>query len=380
MIKSKLPHVGTTIFSQMSALAQENNAINLSQGFPEFDGPELLKERTKHYIANGFNQYAPMPGVVELRQEISRLVLRSYQRQVCPEAEITITSGATEALFVAIQSIVKPGDEVILFDPSYDSYAPAIILAGGIPVHLELCQKSYQPQWQQVTDSITEKTKLIIINTPHNPSATCLSDFDLHQLEQITLQNNLFVISDEVYEHIVFDKKTHQSVHRYSALAERSFIISSFGKTFHMTGWKLGYCVAPKSLTIEFRKIHQYVTFSSFTPAQMGLADMLSTYPDYCEKLGSFYQEKRDFFLNAMKESRFNLLPSSGSYFVVADYSQISALSDLDFCIELTQSTKVAAVPMSVFYQSKRDDKVIRFCFAKEIHTLQEAANRLCQL
>ncbi|MCO7223424.1 methionine aminotransferase [Pleionea sp. CnH1-48] len=380
MLPTKLPHVGTTIFSQMSALAQQHDAINLSQGFPEFDGPELLKRKTQEYIQNGMNQYAPMPGVLPLREQIKELIFRCYQRDVSADTDITVTSGATEALFVAIQAVVQPGDEVIVFDPAYDSYDPAITLAGGVPVHLELTPGAYRIDWNALNSAINERTKAIVINTPHNPSATCLSYDDLSRLEALVCDNELFLISDEVYEHITFDGILHQSVHRFERLAARSFIVSSFGKTYHMTGWKLGYCVAPKNLSTEFRKIHQYVTFSSFTPAQLALADVMMAQPDHCSELGYMYQDKRDLFNQLMENSRFKLLPSSGSYFVLADYSDISDLPDTEFCIWLTENAGVAAIPMSVFFASGRDDKVIRFCFAKRPHTLKEAAKRLGQL
>ncbi|MEJ6474274.1 methionine aminotransferase [Pseudoalteromonas piscicida] len=379
-MKSKLPHVGISIFSQMTALANEYGAINLSQGFPEFDAPEYLKSQLSFYVAQGQNQYAPSAGVPTLQTQVAALIERRYQVNITAHDQVTVTSGATEALFVAIQAIVSDGDEVIVFDPAYDSYEPAIELAGGKAIHIALSAPDYQIDWQQVAASITAKTRAIIINTPHNPSAKTLKQSDFDHLKQLLHKHDLLLISDEVYEHITFDGLPHLSALTDPELFERAFVISSFGKTFHSTGWKMGYCVAPKTMTAEFRKIHQYVTFSSFTPAQLALADMLAEQPQHVDELSAFYQQKRDVLVSALASSRFTLLPSEGTYFLLLDYSDISDLDDVAFCRYLVEQVGVAAVPLSVFYQLATQDKVIRLCFAKENQTLEEAAKRLCQL
>ncbi len=377
---SKLPALGSSIFSQMSQLAAEQQAINLSQGFPDFDPDSYLLQQLSYYSQHGANQYAPMPGILPLRQQISTLVQRCYQRTVDPDTGITVTSGATEALFVAIQAIVQPGDEVIVFDPAYDSYAPAVQLAGGSTVHLSLQAPDFRVNWQQVAAAVTTRTKLIIVNSPHNPSATVFTDADWQALQQLVCQHGLYCLSDEVYEHMVFDGAAQLSAHCYPALAERSFIVSSFGKTFHVTGWKLGYCAAPALLSAEFRKIHQYVTFSSFSPAQYAIADMLANYPQQVSGLAAFYQQKRDQFVTTLSRSRLSLLPSAGTYFQLADYGAISDMPDVEFCRWLTIEHKVAAIPLSVFYRQATDAKLIRFCFAKTPATLNQAAEVLCQL
>lgn len=379
-LQSKLPTLGSSIFSQMSQLAAEQQAINLSQGFPDFEPDNYLLQQLTYHSRHGANQYASMPGILRLREQISSLVQRCYQRTVNPDTQITVTSGATEALFVAIQTLVQPGDEVIVFDPAYDSYAPAVQLAGGNTVHLSLPAPAFRVNWQQVAAAITPRTKLIIVNSPHNPSATVFSDADWQALQQLVCQHGLYCLSDEVYEHMVFDGVTQLSAHCYPALAERSFIVSSFGKTFHVTGWKLGYCIAPSELTAEFRKIHQYVTFSSFTPAQHAIADMLAMHPDQVSGLAVFYQQKRDQFVQALSGSRLKLLPSAATYFQLADYSAISDMADVEFCRWLTIEHKVAAIPLSVFYRQTSDVKLIRFCFAKTTATLNQAAEVLCQL
>lgn len=380
-IVSKLPAVGTTIFSQMSQLAAAHQAINLSQGFPDFPADATLVARLAAHSHAGLNQYAPMPGVPLLREQIAALTARCYQRQVSADSEITVTSGATEALFVAIQMLVQTGDEVILFDPAYDSYSPAIQLAGGVPVHLCLQAPSYQVDWQQVAAAITPRTRLIIVNSPHNPTGMVFSRADWLALEQLVCQHGLYCISDEVYEHMVFDAQPQLSAHCFTALAERTVVVSSFGKTFHVTGWKLGYAIAPAALSAEFRKIHQYVTFASFTPAQHAIADMLQQYPEQVAGLGSFYQQKRDFFASALAGSRFTLLPCRGTYFQLVDYRAIApAMNDTEFCQWLTIEHKVAAIPLSVFYQQGSAARIIRLCFAKQDHTLAQAAELLCQL
>lgn len=379
-LPSKLPNVGTTIFSQMSQLAAEYQAINLSQGFPDFSANAALLGALAQHARDGKNQYAPMPGILPLRQQIAALVESCYQRQVCAEQEVTITSGATEALLVAISAVAGPGDEVLLFDPAYDSYAPVVRLNGAVPVHLALNAPDYRINWQQVAQAITPRTRLIIVNSPHNPTGRVFSREDWLQLQQLVEQYQLFCISDEVYEHMVFDAKSALSANSFAALAARSFIVSSFGKTFHVTGWKLGYCVAPAALSVEFRKIHQYVTFASFTPAQYAIADMLAQQRQQVSELAGFYQQKRDRFVSLLQQSRFKLLPCEGTYFLLADYSAISDLDDVSFCQWLTKQHKVAAIPLSVFYQTAPGDRIIRFCFAKQDSTLVAAAERLCQI
>ena len=380
MLTSKLPNVGTTIFSQMSALAAQHNAINLSQGFPNFDCDSYLKKQVTEYINQGFNQYAPMPGLPELQQSIAKLVCDHYELNIDPASQVTVTSGATEALFVAIQTIVQPGDEVIVFDPAYDSYEPAVELAGGQCVHLPLLAPDYAIDWDRVEDNIGENTRAIVINSPHNPTGAILYDEDIEALRSLVERYDLYLISDEVYEHIIFDGQTHHSILRYPELAERSFVVSSFGKTFHVTGWKVGYCVAPSALTAEFRKIHQYVTFSTITPVQKAIADMMNHYPKHISGLGEFYQHKRDLFANALQDSQFELLPCQGTYFQLLDYSDLSDLPDVEFCHWLTQVHKIATIPLSVFYQDPPVDKVIRVCFAKDDATLKQAAGILCQV
>lgn len=380
MFESKLPNLGTSIFSQMTALANQFEAINLSQGFPEFDAPELLKKQLNHYVLEGVNQYSPSSGVPRLQQQIAQLAKRKYAAEIDAAQQVTVTSGATEALFVAIQALVREGDEVIVFDPAYDSYQPAIELAGGQSVNIALHAPSYAIDWQTVAAAINSKTRAIIINTPHNPSSKTLNQHDFNALKALVIEHDLYLISDEVYEHITFDQQPHLSVLRDETLFARSFVISSFGKTFHSTGWKLGYCIAPAALAVEFRKIHQYVTFSSFTPAQHALADMLEQQGEHVDALGEFYQQKRDVLINALQDSRFSILPSEGTYFLLLDYSDVSDLNDVEFCQWLVEQAGVAAIPLSVFYQQPSNDKVIRLCFAKNDQTLIEAAHILCQL
>ncbi len=391
-IHSKLPHLGTSIFTEMSALAQQHQAINLSQGFPEFDTPDFLKEHINKAILAGKNQYAPSNGSPDLIEQIAAMVHRHYQTDIAEEdklhgpSNVTVTSGATEALWVAIQALVKPNDEVIIFDPAYDSYQPAISIAGGICRHVKLQSPNYTINWQQVAQQINENTRAIIINSPHNPTGAMLSQADIGQLQQLIEQHDLYLISDEVYEHITFDEQLHHSILRYPTLFKRSFVVASFGKSFHCTGWKIGYCAAPTALTNEFRKIHQYVTFSSFTPAQIAIAAMLKDNPQHITALSAFYQGKRDLLINALQDSRFTVLPSQGSYFLLLDYSAISTLDDREFCYWLTIEIGIAAIPLSPFYANNRQDKnqyngkVIRLCFAKHDDTLRKAAEILCQL
>jgi methionine aminotransferase len=379
-IQTKLPWVGTTIFSQMSQLAQQAGAINLSQGFPDFSADSRLLAAVNKHVLAGHNQYAPMIGVATLRQQIAELTQHCYQRTVDPELEVTITSGATEALFVAIQAVVRPGDEVIVFDPAYDSYRPAVELAGGKTVHIQLTAPDFRPDWSAVAKRVTANTRLIIVNSPHNPTGMVFAAEDFAALQALVLAHDLFCISDEVYEHMVFAGAQKLSANCFTALAERTFVVSSFGKTFHVTGWKLGYCVAPAALSTEFRKIHQYVTFSSFTPAQLAIADMLAQHSDSVHELAGFYQEKRDLFQRLMAKSRFTLLPCQGTYFQLAEYSAISDLTDVEFCRWLTVEHGVAAIPLSVFSRQQQSAKIVRFCFAKQDQTLEQAAERLCKL
>lgn len=378
-LRSKLPWVGTTIFTQMSQLAHQSGAINLSQGFPDFAPHSALISGLTAQALAGKNQYAPMIGVLELRQQIAALTERCYQRKVDVDAEITITSGATEALFVAIQAVVSAGDEVIVFDPAYDSYQPAVELAGGVTVHIALHAPDFRVDWAAVAQAITAKTRLIIVNSPHNPTGMVFSAQDYTALQELVERHGLWCISDEVYEHMVFSGAEQRSVHQYPALAERSLVVSSFGKTFHVTGWKLGYCIAPKGLTAEFRKIHQYVTFSSFTPAQYAIAELLEKQGELVTGLAAFYQEKRDLFRKLLEASRFTLLPCAGTYFQLADFKQISSLDDVSFCRELTMQFGVAAIPLSVFSRVPTQSSLIRFCFAKQTSTLTAAAERLCK-
>ncbi|PCJ49747.1 MAG: aminotransferase [Gammaproteobacteria bacterium] len=377
-IESKLPQVGTTIFATMSALAIKHNAINLAQGFPDFDGSAYLKERVCHYINNGANQYAPMPGVPVLNQAIADKIHLCYGTDVSPTEEITVTSGATQGLFAAIHAVIRLDDEAIVFDPAYDSYDPAIELAGGKCVHIPLTEEVFAIDWQMLAESINERTRLIIINSPHNPTGSTLNTSDLEKLWQLIKDREIYLISDEVYEHIIFDGLKHASVHYHAQLAERTFILSSFGKTYHMTGWKVGYCVAPLKMTREFRKIHQFLVFSTSTPMQYGLADMINKYPKHTSELPGFYQQKRDVFREAMQATRFKLLECSGTYFQLVGYSGISHLNEFDFCHWLTEKAGVVGIPISSFYQSPVEgQKIIRFCFAKSSETLQKVGELL---
>ncbi|MFT7297613.1 MAG: methionine aminotransferase [Sphingobacteriales bacterium] len=378
-LKSKLPKVGTTVFSIMSKLAIEHDAINLSQGFPDFDcDPELLRLANK-YMEKGYNQYAPMPGIIGLRLAIHEKVKHLYSMGYDPEKEITITSGATQAIFTAISAVINEDDEVIIFEPAYDCYGPAVELNGGIPIYIEMEAPEYSINWENVKRMVSGKTKMIIINSPHNPTGATLNKSDMEQLIKITADSEIIILSDEVYEHVIFDGKKHLSVSMYPELADRSFVVASFGKVFHITGWKMGYCLGPSNLMAEFRKIHQYNVFSSNTPLQYALAEYLENKEHYLS-LPSFFTEKRDTFLKEMKSSRFNFIPTNGSYFVLADYSKISDESDMQFCSRMTIDTGVAAIPVSSFYSNGIDNKVIRFCFAKKDETLIEAAKLLCKI
>ena len=373
---SKLPNSGTTIFSVMSALAAEHNAINLSQGFPDFPIDPVLSELIYDASRKGHNQYALMAGTMQLRENISELINDIYSRKVNPQSEITITSGATEALFAAVSAVVSPGDEVVMFDPSYDSYEPAVLLNKGIPVRIPLTFPEYRIDWEKVNKAISKKTRLIIINTPNNPAGSVISDADIQNLKRTVNGNDIYILSDEVYEHIIFDGAEHCSLIKDEELYQRSFIVSSFGKTFHITGWKVGYCVAPPVLTAELRKVHQFLTFSTSTPSQFALAEYIKNI-DRVKDLKYFYTKKRDLFLRLMSETKFIPLKCEGTYFQLLDYSAITDENDLEFAVRMTKECKVASIPVSVFYKDRKDNKVLRFCFAKEEKTLEAAADRL---
>ncbi|WP_022954651.1 pyridoxal phosphate-dependent aminotransferase [Leucothrix mucor] len=379
LFHSKLPNVKTTIFTVMSQLASEYQALNLSQGFPDFNGPDELLGRVTEHMRLGHNQYAPMTGVQPLREAITAKALSLYQASVDTDQEITVTSGATDALFTAITTIVSTGDEVIVFDPAYDSYEPAIELAGGKAVHIPLLAPDFKIDWQQVEDSITSKTRAIIMNSPHNPTGTTLSEADIQALQAIVAKHDILLISDEVYEHIVFDGEPHLSLLRYPDLRERAFVNSSFGKTYHVTGWKIAYCIAPAELTAEFRKVHQYVSFCTVSPMQFALADFMQSSPHHLE-LADFYQAKRDRFVAGIQDSRFKLLPCAGTYFQLLDHSEISELDDVALARQLTIEKGIASIPISVFYQTPPAQKILRFCFAKNDETLDRATELLCTI
>ncbi|QYM94873.1 pyridoxal phosphate-dependent aminotransferase [Dickeya ananatis] len=377
---SKLPSLGTTIFTQMSALAQQHQAINLSQGFPDFDGPDYLKQRLAYHVSQGANQYAPMTGMAPLRQAITEKTAALYGWQPDADSEVTVTAGATEALFAAISALVRPGDEVVCFDPSYDSYAPAVQLAGGTLKRIALQPPAFRVDWAAFGDLLNDRTRLVIVNTPHNPSATVWQQEDFRQLWQAIASRAIYVLSDEVYEHICFAADGHASVLAHPELRQRAIAVSSFGKTYHMTGWKVGYCVAPAPISAELRKVHQYLTFSVNTPAQLALADMLQHQPQHWRELPDFYRAKRDRFVNALAASRLEILPCEGTYFLLADYRAISSQDDVSFCRWLTEHVGVAAIPLSVFCAAPFPHTLIRLCFAKQESTLDAAAERLCQL
>lgn len=379
-IESKLPDSGTTIFTVMSRLADEHGAINLSQGFPDFDGPEALRERVGWHIAAGHNQYAPLAGVPALREAIAAKVADLYGREADPGREIVVTPGATEALYSAITATVRPGDEVIVFDPAYDTYAPSVALNGGVTRHIALRHPDYRIDWDEVAAAIGPRTRMIILNTPHNPSGTTWDEGDIEGLRGVVDGTGIVLLADEVYEHIVFDGRPHVSLLRYPDLAARAFSVFSFGKTYHATGWRVGYCVAPADLMSEFLKIHQYINFSTNTPMQHALADYLSASPGFHRELGAFYEAKRDRFCALLEGSRFTVTPAAGTYFQLADYSAISDEEDTAFARRLTIEHGVAAIPVSVFYRDPPDQRVVRFCFAKGESTLQEAGRKLAVL
>ena len=378
-IASKLPNVGTTIFTVMSRLAQEHNAINLSQGFPDFDCAEELRDLVTKYFNAGLNQYPPMAGVLRLRERIAEKVETLYGTKYDPEHEVTVTPGATYGIFTAVATLVRPGDEVILFEPAYDSYAPSIEVSGGVPVYVQLRYPDYSIDWQQVQRAITPKTRMILINTPNNPTASVFSGEDMRMLEGMLRGTDIVVVSDEVYEHIVFDGHQHQSVARFPGLAERSFVVSSFGKTYHVTGWKMGYVLAPRELMSEFRKVHQFNVFVTNGPLQYALAEYMENKNAYLS-LAAFYQKKRDFFIQGVRASRFKPLPSRGTFFQNLAYDAVSDERDTDLAIRLTKERGIASIPVSVFYREPPDHKVLRFCFAKSEETLARGAEILCKI
>lgn len=378
-VKSNLPNVGTTIFTVMSALANEKGAVNLGQGFPDFEGDPRLVEAVTDAMKRGLNQYPPMTGVPALREAIAKKIEALYRHRYDSESEITITAGATQALLTAVLAIVHSGDEVIVLEPCYDSYVPNIELAGGVVVRVPLSPGSFRPDFNKIAAAISPKTRAIIVNSPHNPSGIVWTRAEMLQLQELLHPTDIFVISDEVYEHMVFDGKSHESAASFEGLAARSFIVSSFGKTYHVTGWKIGYVAAPAPLTAEFRKVHQFNVFTVNTPMQHGLAAYLADPKPYLD-LPAFYQRKRDFFRAGLAKTRLRPLPSEGTYFQCVDYSDISDLGEADFCRWLTSEIGVAAIPVSAFYGSNFDQRAIRFCFAKRDETLASALTRLTKL
>lgn len=376
---SKLSNVGTTIFSQMTQLANENEAINLSQGFPDFMPDSELLNYVDHFIKKGFNQYAPMGGMIGLKEEIAKKIESAHQAVYHPDSEITVTAGGTQAIFTAIASFIKKDDEVIIFEPAYDCYEPTVELFGGIVKRFEMKAPDYEIDWDTVKNLVTEKTRMIIINNPNNPAGKILKEYDIQQLITIVKDTSILILSDEVYENIIFDGKPHLSICKYPELKERSLLVASFGKLFHVTGWKIGYCAAPENLTAEFRKIHQFNVFSVSTPIQLALAEYMKN-PDHYKGLSTFFQEKRDFLRQGLSNTSFELLDCEGTYFQALKYDAISDKRDTDFARELTITHKVASVPFSSFYQNKRDEHVIRLCFAKKQETLEKAIDNLCKI
>jgi methionine transaminase len=378
-INSKLPDTGTTIFTVMSALATELKAVNLGQGFPDFPMNDQLMALVNEAMHAGHNQYSPMPGWMPLREAIAEKIDLLYQATVSPDTEITITPGGTYAIYTAVTAALQPGDEVIIFQPGYDSYIPNVTINGAIPVLVDLEFPEYKIDWNKVRQKITPKTRMIMLNSPHNPTGAILREEDIQQLRSVVQDTNIIIVSDEVYEHLIFDHLPHQSMLRYPDLRQRSFVCFSFGKVYHCTGWKLGYCVAPPHFTNEFRKVHQFNCFSCHTPSQVALAAFLRNKDSYIS-LSAFLQQKRDYFAQLMAGTRFTPLPSYGSYFQCYQYNRISDESDKDFAIRITKEYGVAAIPVSAFYKTGKDDKVVRFCFAKKETTLQLAAERLSRI
>jgi len=375
-ITSKLPDTGTTIFTVMSGLATEYNSVNLGQGFPDFEMSEELTSLVTKAMRHGYNQYAPMQGWMPLRMAIAEKIQSLYHSEVDPAKEITITPGGTYAIYCALTAILNHGDEVIVMQPCYDSYIPNIVINGAKPVRVNLDLPGYTINWQNVAKAITSRTKAIVLNSPNNPTGSVLSEYDIQELRKIVKGTDIFIVSDEVYEHIMFDGAQHQSILRYPDLYERAFVCFSFGKTYHCTGWKIGYCVAPPEWTKEFIRVHQFNAFSTNSTVQVALAEYLKNKDAYLS-LSSFYQQKRDFFIEAMKQTKFDLFHSSGSYFICASYAQLSDEGDREFCIRLTKEIGVTMIPVSTFYQNGKDDKVVRFCFGKKQETLERAAEKL---
>lgn len=380
MIQSKLPDVGTTIFTRMSALAEQCNALNLSQGFPDFDAPQALREAMARHVMKGHNQYAPMAGVMHLREQIAAQLALYRNTASDPESEITVLPGATEGIFCAVMACVHPGDEVIMFDPCYDSYQPSVELAGGRAIHVPLSSREFALDRELLEAALSPRTRVIMINSPHNPSGSTLARDDLVYLEALVERLDLLVISDEVYEHLVFDGRTHHSALDFPGLRARSFVFYSFGKTFSVTGWKTGYCVAPAELTAQMRKVHQFVCFVAVTPVQLALADFIQAEPHYPATLADFYQRKRDLFCRALEGSRFGISPSAGTYFQLLDYSAVSEEADSTLCERWTLQHGVASIPVSIFYQRPPAQHYLRFCFAKSDPVLLAAAERLCEI
>ncbi|WP_447801992.1 pyridoxal phosphate-dependent aminotransferase [Pseudomonas serbica] len=380
MITSKLPNVGITIFTQMSELAAQTGALNLSQGFPDFDAPQALCDAVGRHIASGHNQYSPMTGLLALRQQISAKIARSYGVNVDADNEITVTPGATQAIFCAIQAVIRSGDEVIVFDPCYDSYEPSVELAGGRCVHVQLGLNDFSIDFQKLAEALTPRTRMIVLNSPHNPSGALINRAELDQLADLIRDRDIYLVSDEVYEHLVFDGVSHASVLNHEELYQRAFVVSSFGKTYHVTGWKTGYVVAPAALTAELRKVHQYVSFCGVTPLQYALADFMAEHPEHVEELPAFYQAKRDLFCDLLAPSRFSFTRATGTYFQLVDYSQIRPdLNDVEMALWMTREHGVASIPISVFYQTPPvGQRLVRLCFAKREETLREAAEKLC--
>jgi methionine aminotransferase len=378
-LSSKLPAVGTTIFTTMSGLANKENAINLSQGFPDFPIDKKLSGLVSKFMEAGDNQYAPMPGAIQLREVLVEKIERIYGAVYSPDTEITITVGATQAIYTAISALVREEDEVIIFSPAYDCYEPAIEINGGKTIFVKLKSPEYQVDWEEVKKLVSRKTKMIIINSPHNPTGSIWSERDLNELDKITKDSDIIVLSDEVYEHIIFDEQVHQSVVRNKRLQDRSLVVASFGKTFHVTGWKMGYIFGPEELMKEFRKVHQFNVFSCNHPMQLAIAEYVADENNYLG-LGAFYQKKRDLFNEVVDGSRFNLLKSSGTYFELLDYSNITDEKDTDFAIRMTKEFGLASIPVSVFYHTPNEDKVLRFCFAKQDETILKAAEILTKI
>lgn len=377
VVMSKLPHVGTTIFTTMSKMAMDHQAINLSQGFPNFPVDEKLTDILIQTAKENTHQYVPMSGLPDLLEGIATLTLENYQRKVNPATEILVTAGATQGIFTTIQALVKTGQEVVILDPAYDCYAPAVILAGGTPIHINM-KLDFTPDWEKINEKVNDKTAMIMVNNPHNPSGKILQECDLIELEKLMEKHpQLLLLSDEVYEYITFEQK-HISANTRSCLIDRTIVVSSFGKTFHITGWKIGYLIAPEYLLIEIKKVHQFLVFCVNSVSQISLAKYLKEVD--VQKLGAFYQSKRDYFQQLISGSRFELLPSEGSYFQTASFKGISNQSDIDFVSEMVQKHGVAAIPFSAFYQDNRDEKIIRFCFAKDNETLEKAAEKLCKI